>query len=131
MYQPKQVVRLDKDPLADRDSRTSVIIADSEYDDWLNNGRYNIVCLTSDFNEYEDHEHTRKLHKDKHTAVGELSNHSLICPWATLAIPGRSLRSVTTDDTSRQNVELTDSGHELVARTLYQFYNSHNDYSKE
>lgn len=129
MFRPKHVVRLDKDPLADRDSRTAVVLADSEYDDWVGNGRYNIVCLTSDFDEYEDHEHTRTLDKDKHTAVGSLSTHSLICPWATLAVPGQSLRSVTTDDAKQQKVELTDTGHELVARTVYSFFSSYNDYT--
>lgn len=129
MFSPNDVVHLDKDPLADRDSRTAVVVADSGYDDWIGSGRYNIVCLTSDFEEYEDHEHTNKLDKNKHTAVGELSSHSLICPWATLAVTGQSLRNVTTNDGRRQNVELTDTGHELVARTVYSFFSSFNNYN--
>jgi len=128
MFQAKHVVNLTQDPLADRDNRTAVIVADSEYDDWVESGRYNIVCLTSDFEDYADHEHTKKLDKNKHTAVGELSNHSLICPWATLAVPGRSLRNVTTNDGKRQKVELTDEGHELVVRTVYSFFSSYNEY---
>jgi hypothetical protein len=129
MFRPKHVVRLAQDPLADRDNRTAVVVADSPFDDWESAGRYNIVCLTSDFEEYEDHEYTRKLDKEQHTAVGSLSSHSLICPWATLAVPGDSLRKVTTNDASRDRVELADTGHELVARTVYDFFSSHNDYN--
>lgn len=130
MFRPKQVVNLDTDPLADRENRTAVVVADSEYGDWIGSGRYNVVCLTSDFDEYDDHESTKKLHKTKHVAVGELTTHSLICPWATLALPGESLRNVTTSDGTHQKIELTDTGHELVVRTVYSFFSSFNEYDR-
>lgn len=128
MFQPKQVVNLDIDPLADRDNRTGIVVAESEYNDWSGTARYNLVCITTDFDEYSDHEHTKEIHKDQHMAVGNLRDHSLVCPWATLALPGSSITHITTDDGTRQKLELTDIGHELVSQTVYKFFNSHNNY---
>ena len=128
MFHAKQVVNLDKDPLADRGGRTAIIMAESEYTDWVGSARYNVVCLTRDFEEYESHPHTRVLDKNKHTKVGSLRDHSIICPWATLAIPGDSLTHVTTNSMRRQKIELTDEGHELAAQTIYKFFSSQNNY---
>lgn len=128
MYDPKDVVNLDTDPLADKANRTAVVIAESEYTDWARNSRYNIVCLTTDFDEYEDNPHTNALDKDDHTANGSLENNSLICPWATLAQPGRALTPITDGPTSHEGIALTDEGHEVVIRTVYSFFSGQNDY---
>lgn len=128
MFDPKQAVKLDQDPLADRNKRTGVVVAESNYADWGGTARYNVVCLTTDFNKYSNHNHTVELDKNKHTETGSLTDHSLVCPWATLAVPGRSLTHVTTNNLNSTKVTLTDKGHELVTRAVYQFFRSHNNY---
>ena len=127
MFEPNQVIKLDSDPLADRDTRTGVVVSGPDYDDWDNEARYNVVCLTTDFDEYSSNEHTNELHKDKHTARGQLNDHSLVCPWATVALPGSSLRPVG-DTLDSQKVMLSDTGHEIVSRTVYGYFTAHNDY---
>lgn len=129
MYDPKDVVELGNDPLSNRTSRPAVVMADTGYNDWADNGRYNVVCLTTDFDEYESHPHTIELDKDADTAVGSLESHSLACPWATLALPARNLDQIIADQTTRNVVTLTDSGHEKVTRAVYQFFSAQNDYT--
>ncbi|GAA0715908.1 hypothetical protein J2744_001855 [Halorubrum trapanicum] len=129
MFHPKQVVTLSNDPLANRSDRTAVIVAKSTFDDWDGTARYNVVCLTTDFDEYGDNSHTQELHKSKHLQTGQLKDHSLICPWATLAFNGQNLDHVTTNGVPQQNLELTDTGHELVSQTVYSFFSSYNNFS--
>lgn len=128
MFSPKEVVVLDTDPLADRGSRTGVVVAESGYDDWVGTARYNVVCLTTDFEEYGDHDHTYTLDRDEHTAFGALREHSLVCPWASVALPGSSLTHVSGGELHDEKVSLTDEGHEIVSGAVYEFFSSHNDY---
>lgn len=128
MFYTKQVIKLDKDPLADHTTRTGVILSEPEYDDWANSARYNVVCLTTDFEEYKSHDNTYKIHKQKHTETGALKSHSLVCPWATVALPGSSLTHITGDALQSEKVTLTDEGHEVASRAVYEFLSAHNDY---
>lgn len=128
MFDPKDIVTLDTDPLADKDDRTAVVMGESEYTDWAGNARYNVVCLSTDFDEYEDHPHTTELDKNEHTDTGSLEDHSLICPWATMPMTGQGLIHVNTDRVHGNSVTLTDKGHELVAATVYKFFSDFNNY---
>jgi len=135
MFGPKQVVRLTNDPLTSSDEqtnekdRTGVVLAETEYDDWANSGRYNVTCLTTDFAEYESHDHTYKIDKDDHTEDGSLKSHSLVCPWATLPLPMKSLTPVV-DQSTRGKLTLTDEGHEIVSGAVYNFLSAHNNYTR-
>jgi hypothetical protein len=134
MFRPKQVVSIADDPLTGSDkqtddkSRTGVVLAESGHDDWANSGRYNVTCLTTEFNEYKSHEHTYKVHKDNHTENGSLKSHSLVCPWATVALPMKSLSRISGKSTGEE-LMLTDEGHEIVCRTVYEFMSTHNNYT--
>lgn len=72
--------------------------------------------------------HTYEIGKQRHTDTGELRDHSLVCPWATVALPGSSIAHVYTDGPSRDRLTLSDEGHEVVFRAVYEFFGAHNDY---
>jgi len=127
MYNPGDVVWYDTAPLASRQRRAAVVMAESGYSEWAGTARYNIVCLTTDFKEYSENDYTVELDKHEHTDTGRLYDHSLICPWATLAAKGREL-SPMVEGVPNGQVTLTDAGHELACRAVYSLFSSGNAY---
>jgi len=60
---------------------------------------------------------------------GSLKSHSLVCSWATLPLPMESLTPVV-DQPTRGKLTLTDEGHEIVSRAVYNFLSAHNNYTR-